>query len=93
MLKEVLAGTTDASRLGGSERALNACTYYPQRRLLDAQLPASLYGDCRRAGEKPRQLTDCLIAVVAMRNRVAVPERDRDLEVLARHSRLQVVSG
>ena len=93
VMMEVLAGTTDASRLERAERALNACTYYPQRRLLDAQLAASLYRDCRQAGETPRQLTGCLIAVVAMRNRVAILERDRDFDVLARHSSLQVVSG
>jgi predicted nucleic acid-binding protein len=34
-----------------------------------------------------------LIAVVAIRNRAAVLERDRDFEVLARHSALQLVSG
>jgi predicted nucleic acid-binding protein len=93
VIMEVLAGTADAGKLAKVQRALNACTYFPQRRLFDAQLAASLYRDCRRAGETPRQLTDCLIAVIAMRHRVAVLERDRDFQVLARHSDLQVVAG
>jgi predicted nucleic acid-binding protein len=89
IMLEVLAGTTDANRSAKVQRALSACTYLPQRRRFDAEFATSL----RRAGEAPRQLTDCLIAVVAIRDRAAVLERDRDFEVLARHSALQLVSG
>jgi predicted nucleic acid-binding protein len=36
-------------------------------------------------------LTDCLIAAVAIRNGVSVLHRDRDFEVIARHTDLKVL--
>jgi predicted nucleic acid-binding protein len=37
-----------------------------------------------------RKLIDCLIAAVAIRERVSVLHNDRDYDVLARHSKLKV---
>ena len=86
VMMEVLAGASDPIRLARARRALDACTYLPQRRLDDAAAAAALYRQCRRRGETPRQLADCLVAAVAIRNQVAVLQRDRDYDVLARHT-------
>ncbi len=93
VMMEVLAGTTDDARLAKARRALDGCTYFPQRRYTDATAAAALYRQCRRAGESPRQLTDCLVAAVALRNRVPVLQRDRDYDVIARHTSLSVTAS
>ena len=52
----------------------------------DYESAAELYRVCRRRGETPRRLVDCLIAVVAIRNNVELLCRDVDFEVIARHA-------
>jgi predicted nucleic acid-binding protein len=51
---------------------------------------AALYRACRRGGETPRRLIDCLIAAVAIRAGVPVLHADADFDVLARHTPLRV---
>jgi predicted nucleic acid-binding protein len=87
---EILAGSTDPVRISSWERLLASCTLLHQEPLDDALSAARPYRDCRRAGETPRTLMDCLIAAVAIRNEVPVLHRDRDFDVIARHSDLQV---
>ena len=93
VVTEVLAATTDAARLASWRRAIDASRYLAQEPYLDAVEAARLYRDCRRSGESPRQLTDCLIAAVAIRNGVPVLHRDRDFDVLSRHTELEVLSS
>jgi hypothetical protein len=92
ILLEILAGTTDPARVAAWERLLARCEFVPQEVRRDAELAARLYRDCRRAGESPSQLTDCLIAAVAIRCDVPVLHCDRDFDVIARHTDLQVVT-
>ncbi len=92
VMMEVLAGSTPAARIAGVQLALDACAYLPQHRRSDAIAAAELYRRCRKAGETPRQLTDCLIAAIALRNQVSVLQRDRDFDVLARHTELKVTT-
>ncbi|HEV7206505.1 MAG TPA: PIN domain-containing protein [Jatrophihabitans sp.] len=92
VIMEVLAGATGAARAAGIEQALGACTYLPQRRWDDALAAADVYRRCRVSGETPRQLADCLVAAVAVRNRVAVLHRDRDFDTIARHTDLEVIT-
>lgn len=93
VIMEVLAGTTDSERLHSWERALDSVKFLEQLPREDAETAAHLYRACRRAGESPRQLTDCLIAAVALRNDVIVLHRDRDFDVIARHTGLRVTTG
>lgn len=51
---------------------------------------AFLFRRCRRRGETPRNLVDCLIGAVAIQFGVPVLHRDRDFDVLARHTELVV---
>ena len=53
---------------------------------------ASIYRSCRRHGETPRSLIDCLIAAIAIRAGAAVLHADRDFGVIARHSTLQAIA-
>ncbi|MCW2494512.1 PIN domain nuclease [Jatrophihabitans sp.] len=93
VMMELLSGTTDELRLAKVRRALAGCTYLPQRAPMDATAAAALYRQCRRGGEAPRQLIDCLISAVAVRNGLAILQRDRDFDVIARHSSLAVVDA
>jgi predicted nucleic acid-binding protein len=92
VIMEVLAGSTDPDQITSWERALDYAELLEQVPREDAETAAHLYRACRRAGESPRQLTDCLIAAVALRNGVPVLHRDRDYDVIARHTGLEAVS-
>lgn len=52
---------------------------------------ANLFRLCRSGGETPRKMTDCLVAVPAIQADAAVLHADRDFDVLARHTALEVV--
>ena len=51
---------------------------------------ARLYRQARRAGYTVRSSADCLIAACAIRHQATVLHYDRDFEILAKISRLQV---
>ena len=56
----------------------------------DYEAAAALYRRCRRQGETVRKLLDCLIAAVAIRAGTPILHNDRDFDVLARHTELQL---
>ncbi|HET6748317.1 MAG TPA: PIN domain nuclease [Actinomycetes bacterium] len=89
VVMELLAGASndELARLG---RLLGRFELLPVQGLADFEAAAGLYRRCRRAGETVRKLTDCLIAVVAMRAGAALLHRDQDFEAIARHAPLRV---
>lgn len=89
VVMELLAGASndELARLG---RLLGRFELLPVQGLADYEAAAGLYRRCRRAGETVRKLTDCLIAVVAMRAGAALLHRDQDFEAIARHAPLRV---
>ncbi|MBN9619072.1 MAG: PIN domain nuclease [Actinobacteria bacterium] len=93
IVMEVLAGTTDPDRLSSWERAMDGVDYVAQLPRDDAEAAAAIYRACRRGGESPRQITDCLIAAVAIRCALPVLHHDRDFEVIARHTVLETVTA
>ena len=93
VLLEVLAGTTDEERAARLRRFLAGAELLRQESPADAEQAAALYRACRRAGETPRSLNDCLIAAVALRHDVPVLHRDRDFILLAQHTDLRLVES
>ena len=93
VIMEVLAGARDDDHRDRLRRLLARCELIPIRGLDDFETAADLYRTCRAAGETVRALTDCLIAVVALRAAVTVLHADRDFDVLARHTTLSVERG
>lgn len=89
VVMELLAGASndELARLG---RLLGRFELLPVQGLADFEAAAGLYRRCRRAGATVRKLTDCLIAVVAMRAGAALLHRDQDFEAIARHAPLRV---
>jgi predicted nucleic acid-binding protein len=82
-----------ASTSGEEERVLEIMFRSPLLRVdgvADYVQAATLYRTCRRAGETVRKMNDCLVAAVAIRHDVPVLHNDRDFDVLARHTALQV---
>jgi predicted nucleic acid-binding protein len=61
---------------------------------LDLYLEAAeIYREGRARGYTIRSSTDCLIAAIAIQNRVPVWHRDRDFTALARYTRLRTIEG
>lgn len=90
VMMELLAGESTAEGVTQLRRLLGRFQVLPVEGLADYEAAADLYRRCRAAGETVRQLTDCLIAAVAVRAGAAVLHRDHDFEVIARHTPLRV---
>jgi predicted nucleic acid-binding protein len=88
---EVLAGTAPLN-VGRVSQLLANRHYLRQEPHLDVRAAADIYHACRRGGDTPRSSIDCLIAAIAIRRGVPVLHRDRDFDVIARHTPLQVVT-
>jgi predicted nucleic acid-binding protein len=56
----------------------------------DFLVAARIHASCRRAGSPVRNMLDCLIASVAIREAIPVLHHDRDFEAIARHSTLEL---
>ena len=71
---------------------LNRFEPVPVAGLADFESAARIYRRCRRGGETVRALNDCLIAAVALRSEAELLHRDRDDEVIARHTPLRILA-
>ena len=92
VMMEVLAGGRDEPHAEQLRRLLGRCEFVAVEGLGDFERAASLYRQCRRAGETVRSLNDCLIAAIAMRAELDVLHADRDFEAIARHTELRLHS-
>jgi predicted nucleic acid-binding protein len=92
VLLEILAGARDERHAGDLRRLLDRCRFLPLEEPSDYEAAAALYRACRREGTTVRRLPDCLIAAVAIRNRVSLMHRDADFDAIARHSPLATVN-
>jgi predicted nucleic acid-binding protein len=92
VVMEVLAGARDDSHWERLRRLLFGFDFLPLAGLSDYEDAAALYRQCRRAGKTPRSLTDCLIAVVAIRSGAELIHADRDFDTIARHAPLRIAS-
>jgi predicted nucleic acid-binding protein len=87
---ELLAGARSARDRRRIRGALAACRLVPVDTGGDWDDAAAVYRRCRQQGDTPRRLLDCLIAAVAIRAGIPILARDRDFELIARHTDLQV---
>jgi predicted nucleic acid-binding protein len=93
IVMEVLAGGRDDDHLRQLRRLLMRWEFLPLQGLADYEEAASIYRQCRRSGETVSRLTDCLIAAVAIRASVPLLHGDKDFEVIARHTSLELALG
>lgn len=90
VIMELLAGTRSVSERARLRSRLLALPRLAVRGLADFESAAELYCVCRGRGATVRKLMDCLIAGVAIREKVSVLHNDRDYEVLARYTPLRI---
>ena len=90
VVMEVLAGAKDPGHLQTLRRLLTGCHLLPVHGLADFEDAAALYRSCRTQGVTIRRLTDCLIAAVAVRSGVPLLHADRDFDLIARCTPLQI---
>jgi len=90
VVMEVLAGARDDSHRDELRRLLYGCVLLAVQGPSDYEQAAELYRACRRQGETPRKLTDCLIAAVSIRNDAELLHADADFLAIARHTPLRL---
>lgn len=93
VLMEILAGARDSADRDWLRRLLLSQHFCPVEGPLDYESAAAIYRTCRAGGETPRQLDDCLIAAVAIRNDLELLSADGDFAAIARHSPLRLVDA
>lgn len=87
---ELLAGARDPRQRRRIKGALAACRMVSVENAGDWEDAAGIYLRCRLSGATPRRLLDCLIAAVAIRAGVPILARDRDYELIAEHTPLEL---
>ena len=90
VVMEVLAGARSAQHLTALRSSILAFPVLDLQGLLDFEEAALLYRACRAEGETVRSLTDCLIAVPAIRAGAAILHNDADFDVISRHADLKI---
>lgn len=90
---EVLAGASSPRSVRDLRRLLLGFPVLPLGGLAGYERAAQLARDCRGGGGSLRRgLADCLVAAPAIEAGARVLHRDRDFDVLARHTELEVVA-
>jgi predicted nucleic acid-binding protein len=90
VVMELLAGARSGRHLRELRSTLLSFPLLPLEGPADFEEAAVIYRSCRSAGETLRGLTDCLIAVPAIRAEAELLHNDGDFEVIARHAGLRV---
>jgi len=90
VLTEVLQGIRDEREYSDTESMLVNLIFLPMTRetLL---LAASIYRNLRLRGITIRNSVDCMIAAVCIENEIRLLHNDKDFDLLAAHSELEVV--
>lgn len=91
IVMELLAGARSARHLAELRSFFLRFRLLRLRGLQGYEEASRLYRQCRGGGETVRKMTDCLVAVPAIEAAAAVLHADRDFEILARHTALEVV--
>ncbi|HXC45527.1 MAG TPA: PIN domain nuclease [Solirubrobacteraceae bacterium] len=92
VLMEILAGARDGRDRDRLRRLIYGRTLLAVEGPSDYEQAAELYRACRRQGETPPKLTDCLIAAVAIRKQAQVLHADGDFDAIARHTPLRIAA-
>lgn len=90
---ELLAGARDRADADRLRRLLAGCRHLGVQAPSDFEQAAELLRACRADGRTVRALTDCLIAVVALRHEVPLLHDDADFDAIAACSALRAERG
>lgn len=92
VVMEILAGARDETDRDRLRRLLFGVEFLAVEGPADYERAAELYRLCRNRGETPRNLADCLIAAVAIRNDAELLCADADFATIARHAPLRLTA-
>jgi predicted nucleic acid-binding protein len=92
IVMEILAGARDDADRDRLRRLLYGLDFLPVEGPADYENAAELYRLCRRGGETPGKLSDCLIAAVAIRSDAELLCEDADFLAIARHAPLRLAA-
>jgi predicted nucleic acid-binding protein len=90
VVMELLAGARSKRELRATRVRLLSFTMLRVQDLVTYERASAVWRACRLAGEPVRNTLDCLIAAVAIREGVTILHADRDFDVIARHTDLQI---
>jgi predicted nucleic acid-binding protein len=90
IVMELLAGTRTTREYRAARRLLSSFPILEVGNIVTYERAAVVWRTCRAAGEPVRNTTDCLIAAVAIRDNASLLHRDRDFDVIARHTELRI---
>jgi predicted nucleic acid-binding protein len=90
ILTEVLQGIRDDKEYSETESMLANLIFLPMTRETFL-LAANIYRNLRLRGITIRNSVDCMIAAVCIENKVQLLHNDRDFDLLAADSKLQVI--
>ncbi|HEY6566778.1 MAG TPA: PIN domain nuclease [Actinomycetota bacterium] len=90
VVMELLSGCRTGRELAATRRRLLALGFLRVGGLDTWERASAVGRACRSAGEPVRNGFDCLIAAVAIRDGATLLHHDRDFEVIARHTELQL---
>jgi predicted nucleic acid-binding protein len=93
VVMEVLGGARDDADRDRLRRLLYSQEFLAVEGPADYERAADLYRLCRAGGETLRNLIDCLIAAVAIRNDAELLSVDADFAAIARHTPLRLAAG
>jgi predicted nucleic acid-binding protein len=93
VVMEILVGATDDEMARRLRTMLHSFEVVPLAPLVDSEAVAALQRRCRREGRAVRSMVDCLIAATALRLGQPVLHLDRDFELIATVSPLQLVAA
>jgi len=92
VVMELLAGARDDADRDRLRRLVYGLEFVAVDGPADYERAAELYRLCRRGGETPRKLSDCLIAAVAIRAEAELLAADADFEAIGRHTPLRLAA-
>ena len=93
VVMELLVGAGDDRLTRQLRSLLHSFDVVPLAPLVDSERAAALQRQCRSAGTAVRNMVDCMIAAMAIRLAEPVLHADRDFDVLAAATDLEVVAA
>ena len=84
ILQEVLQGADSIERFESWKKSFSELLCYLPADPIGSHIAAArLYVECRKSGKTPRSSNDCLIAQIAIENRLVLIHNDKDFETIA----------
>jgi predicted nucleic acid-binding protein len=92
ILMEILQGFRSDNDRAGVKDILLSHQFVMEDAVPDAIGASDLYRSLKKKGGTIRKSLDCLIAYAAIKNSLPLLHRDRDFEIIAKHTKLKYIA-